>query len=189
MLQKVDMVLLSTLLPKPNCLCNGVLMWLSGTWEVSVQTIGTSAYCFPILTQLSTVCRNVICLCHYLHSPPRGFQMYHRAGPPGQYGLDHGGVCILVRDHVGHGFAASPYCITGCCFQVSSGLPIYHLFPLSATEHLSNCMSYKTSYTNSHRHSCYWETFMHAVQFGETWPPITWGKLLKTFLHRVFAVF
>ena len=35
-------------------------------------------------------------------SPPRGFQMYHKSGPPGADNLDHGGVCILVKDHIGH---------------------------------------------------------------------------------------
>ena len=28
--------------------------------------------------------------------------MYHQSGPPGADGLDHGGVCILVKDHIGH---------------------------------------------------------------------------------------
>ena len=37
-----------------------------------------------------------------LPSPPRGFQMYHKSGPPAADGLDHGGVCILVRDNIGH---------------------------------------------------------------------------------------
>ena len=37
-----------------------------------------------------------------LPSPPRGFQMYHQHGPQGRDGLDHGGVCILVKDHIGH---------------------------------------------------------------------------------------
>ena len=37
-----------------------------------------------------------------LLSPPRGFQLYSKAGPPGIDGLDHGGVCILVKDSIGH---------------------------------------------------------------------------------------
>lgn len=34
--------------------------------------------------------------------PPRGFQMYHKAGPPGRDSLDHGGVAILVKNSIGH---------------------------------------------------------------------------------------
>ena len=35
-------------------------------------------------------------------SPPRGYTMYHKSGPQGRDGLDHGGVCILVKSHIGH---------------------------------------------------------------------------------------
>ena len=50
---------------------------------------------------------------------------------------------------------------------------VYHRTPLS------HCISWKTSYANSQRHSCFWETLMPAVQFGKTRPPITWGKLVE----------
>ena len=35
-------------------------------------------------------------------APPRGFQLYHQPGPPGQDDLDYGGSCILVKDQIGH---------------------------------------------------------------------------------------
>ena len=39
---------------------------------------------------------------HPLLSSPRGFKLCHQCGPPGLDGLDHEGVCLLVKDHIGH---------------------------------------------------------------------------------------
>ena len=55
-------------------------------------------------TNAAVTCLQECRMPHPLPSPPRGFQLYHQCGPPGLDGLDHGGVCVLVKDHIGHAY-------------------------------------------------------------------------------------
>ena len=119
-------VLLSTLLPQPS-LCNGY-----SCDSVEHERFFRTKYQHFLLL-LSHTNSVVTCLqeCHMplpLPSPPRGFQMYHRAEEPGQVGLDHGGVCILVRGLVGHALLplwtplqdVAVRCYLGCHYTICS---------------------------------------------------------------------
>ena len=62
---------------------------------------------FHLRTLLADTNAVVVCLQEtrmpaVLPDPPRGFVLHHVAGPPGDDGLDYGGVCTLVKRAVSH---------------------------------------------------------------------------------------
>ena len=112
--------------------------------------------------------------------------MYYRAG---RDGLDHEGVCILVRDHVGHASlplrtplqAVAVRCHLGCQYTICSlYIPLNTPVPLHELEDLIRQLTPPFLLLGD---------FNACSPVWETRPPKTWGNLLKTFLHRDFAVF
>ena len=78
-----------------------------GTNIVQWNIKGFCTHYADLRTLLSHTNAVVMCiqesrLPHPLPSPPRGFQMYHKPGPPGRDNMDYGGVCTIVRSCVSH---------------------------------------------------------------------------------------